>query len=43
MKNADGVLLRLVMKYNVRLKNMDVVILFGRSVIMEAIASESGW
>ncbi len=42
MKNADGVLRRFVMKYRARLNKSEVVSLFGKSQIMEAIASENG-
>lgn len=43
IKNALGVRRRLVMKYKVRLKVTEVMSLFGKSQIIDAIASENGW
>ena len=42
VKNADGVRLRFDMKYNGRLKNKTVRILFGRSQTTAEIASDAG-
>lgn len=42
MKKALGVRRRLVMKYRLRLNVTEVMSLFGRSQIMDAIASENG-
>lgn len=43
MKKALGVRRRFVMKYKVRLKVIEVMSLFGKSQIIDAIASENGW
>lgn len=42
IKKALGVRRRFVMKYNVRLKVIEVMSLFGKSQIIDAIASEEG-
>lgn len=42
-KNAPGSRRRFVMKYNVRLKTIELLILYGRSVSILATASALGW
>lgn len=42
-KNGPGSRRRFVMKYNAKLKEVEVRSLDGRSQIMDAIASDAGW
>ena len=43
VKKAPAVLRKFVRKYKGRLKSMELRILFGKSQIMDAIASAAGW